>query len=118
MWRRGIRNDPLYKHVIHKLQDKEIEQPYQRHSLVRRAHELFKLDDNGILLKKVTARIGRGGNTHLLEEWRIVVPECMIHEVLWFHHDHFTAGHVGTEKMTLQIQKRYWWHRLTKDIEQ
>jgi len=49
------------------------------------------------------------------DEIMILVPKAMRPMILKEYHDEL--GHVGTKRTTSQIQKRFFWHGLSRDVE-
>ena len=53
-------------------------------------------------------------DTHFLQ---ILVPCDSREDVLTHLHDHVTAGHLGTTKTIDKVQKRFYWYKYKKFIE-
>lgn len=51
------------------------------------------------------------------EEWRIVVPQNSVPDVLREHHDLPISGHLGVAKTTARIKTFYYWQRMDDDIK-
>lgn len=50
-------------------------------------------------------------------EWRIVVPQNLVEDVLKEHHDLPVSGHLGVPKTTARIKTFYYWPRMDADIK-
>ena len=48
---------------------------------------------------------------------KIIVPTTLQREILEVHHDHRLAGHLGMAKTIAKIKAKYFWPRMTKDIQ-
>jgi hypothetical protein len=89
----------LSKEVIREEQEKD--------SLCKkyREHEIFWLDDEGVLYRQ-----------GFEEQPRIVIPATLVHTVITSYHDLPFTAHQGVSKTVEFISRKYWWETLRKDV--
>jgi hypothetical protein len=63
---------------------------------------------NGIFYKLVPR-----GKTKIKLIW---IPKTLINQVLFLHHDHHTAAHLGINKTTAKLVNKYYWPNMHKGI--
>ena len=92
--------DPWYAEMLKKV----TENPYlyPKFKLLNKLLKLCKMKDD---LQQAT------------EQWRIIVPQDHVEEVLKEHHDLPISGHLGIPKATARIKTFYYWQRMDNDIK-
>ena len=94
--------------------------PLDNHQVnfIKRNHELYNLDEEGILMKKVKIdkRLRRSVNENNNFVNVIVLPYKFCEEVLQMGHDDRFSGHLGRLKTYERIRSRYFWPKMKSDI--
>ena len=52
---------------------------------------------------------------HLI--WQLVVPKCLVPEILLSLHDSPTGGHLGKKRLLASVRLRYYWIKVQDDVE-
>ena len=94
--------DEIYKYLREALID---EPPHPWTKLQQEARENFIIIDDLLCLKDPL------GTLH-----RLCIPSSLRADILYMFHDNPTAAHIGRDKMTDLIRKRFYWVGWQKDI--
>ncbi|OCB83965.1 reverse transcriptase-RNase H-integrase [Sanghuangporus baumii] len=83
-----------------------------RDGLIKKVTEAQRQEDEGMRLKDVKKRgdVWRKGH-------RLYIPAGIREIIMKEHHDSILAGHLGAIKMIQLIAQRYWWPKMSADVQ-
>lgn len=104
--------DDECSNVIHYLETGELMDPNNPLPEWSRAIELFNIR-NGILCRDYFPASEKRRNDCIIQA---VLPPSLRKEIMYEYHDQKTAGHFAFHRTLLNIQKRYYWPNMSKEI--
>jgi len=88
---------------------------------IKRIKKLLKSNSNSVpgyqLVDGILFKERKKSKTYeSINQLRLVIPRCMIGQVLTLCHDHICGGHLGAVKTLAKVTERYHWKGVKEDV--